>query len=621
MTKNAQPTPVRPGVCSSRRLAARVAAGLLAVLIVAVGAHAQQPMKLPDIKDAPGVKNGGNVLPVPVQQGVGRLQRLPGVPGPLGATPIPGPKDIEEQNRFIQGVVDPKYTLDLIQGRARLIQLKQVPTQTQIGDDAIAEMRLIGQQEITIIGRRIGTTVLNLWFADPNDKAKERVLSYLVRVLPDPELKDRLDAMYKALEREINVMFPNSRITLKMVGDKLVVSGQAHDIFEASQILRILRANAPDQQSQNRQPAPVTNVGLVLNPADPLSAMGIPGQESFQQAGGPSVVNLMRIPGEQQVSLKVRVAEVNRAAVRSIGLNFSIINNQGLTVFNQATGGLQNISSTAGNLLSNAANSNSGGLANININLDGGQIPIAMNALRNMSYARSLAEPNLTALNGETASFLAGGQFPVPVVAAANGSANTLSGVQFVPFGVQLQFTPFITDRDRIRLVVNATISTRDLSTSTQINGSNVAGLNARTFSTTVELRDGQTIAVAGLLQTNLAAEARRIPFFGDIPYLGRLAAFDTMNAGEQELVVLITPELVHPLEPSELLPLPGSDIFEPGDWEFYLKGRLESRRSYDYRSSVRTDIGKMCDYRRCETKYILGPTGYSPLEPLPIVP
>jgi pilus assembly protein CpaC len=616
MTKNAQPTRERPGVSASRRKAAWLGAGLLAALFVAVGAQAQQPMKLPDMKDTPKANQKPNVLPAPKQPAVGRLQRLPGVPGPLGSTPIPSAKDLEEFNQFIGGVVDPKNTLYLIQGRARLIQLKAVPTQTQIGDDQIAEMRLIGQQEITIIGRRLGSTVLNLWFTDPKDKTKEKVLSYLVKVLPDPEERDRQEAIYKALEREINQTFPNSRIWVKLVGDKLVVGGQAHDIFEASQILRIVRANAPGAGGENLL---TTQVGMGTNPEDPLHGGGI--SENYSTIGGATVINLMRIPGEQQVSLKVKVAEVNRAAVRSIGLNWSIINNQGITVFNQATGGLSSISATAGNLLSAASNTNSGGLANINFNLDNGQVPVALNALRNLSYARSLAEPNLTALNGETASFLAGGQFPVPVISSSSSSFNNLAGVQYVPYGVQLQFTPYITDRDRIRLVINATISTRDLSTGTQINGSNVAGLNARTFSTTVELRDGQTLSVAGLLQTNLASEARRVPFFGDIPYLGNLARFDSINAGEQELVVLITPELVHPLEPQELLPLPGSDIFEPGDWEFYLKGRLESRRSYDYRSPVRTDIGRMCDYRKCETKYILGPTGYSPLEPLPIVP
>jgi pilus assembly protein CpaC len=603
-----------------KRWVARAAAVSLGVLIVAVSASAQQPKMVDPLPKANGKEPP--VLPTPTPTGIGRLQRLPGVPGPLGSTPVPSAKDLEDFNQFIGGVIDPKNTLDLIQGRARLIQLKATPTQTQIVDEAVVEIRLLGPNEITILGKRVGTTVFNLWFTDPKDKTKEKVLSYLVRVLPDPEYTARLEAMYKALEKEINQTFPNSRITLKLVGDKLVVSGQAHDIFEATQILKILRANAPGgQEGQGRQAAPVTNVGVFVNPNDPLAATGTPGQESYLQAGGPNVVNLMRIPGEQQVNLKVKVAEVNRAAVRSIGINFSIINNKGQTVFNQLTGGLQNVGTSAGNLSSNSSNSNSAGIANLNINLDGGQVPIALNALRTLNYARSLAEPNVTALNGETASFSAGGSFPVPVTGSTSlNSSSVLQGVQYVPYGVQLQFTPFITDRDRIRLQINAVVSTRDLSVSTQISGSSVAGLSSRVFTTTVELREGQTLAVAGLIQTNLAGDAQRVPFFGDLPFFGNLAGFNRVQAGEQELVMLITPELVHPLEPNELLPLPGSDVFEPGDLEFYCKTRLESRRSYDYRSPVRTDIHRMLDYRRCETKYILGPSGHSPLEALPVV-
>ncbi len=102
------------------------------------------------------------------------------------------------------------------------------------------------------------------------------------------------------------------------------------------------------------------------------------------------------------------------------------------------------------------------------------------------------------------------------------------------------------------------------------------------------------------------------MPFFGDLPVIGRAFGFDQLNAGEQELVFLITPELVHPLHNEEMPPLPGSDLFEPGDLEFYLLGRLESRRSADYRSPVRTDIHRMINYHRCEELYIIGPSGHS---------
>ena len=561
-------------------------------------AAARQPViKTPkDAKD-PGPAPLPKVNPNPNPVADERVRLRPAPPGLLGATPVPTPQVLEEQQRFIQEVIDPGNTLDLISGRARLIILKQPPIRTQVVDVSVAEFNLVDADtkglQLTILGKRVGTTVLNLWFTDPANKDRERVLSYLVRVFPDPEEKTRLEAVYKVLENEINKAFPNSRIRLTLVGDKLMVSGQAHDIYEATQILRLLQANAPGAlptASLRAGGGPIAPAGgaAPAGPLDPLRPTDTPGLENYLAAGGNAVINNLRIPGEQQIMLRVVVAEVNRAAARSIGLNFSITNNRGIQVFSQNTGGLV-------------------GTGNLPLILDNGQIPVALNALRTLSYARSLAEPNLTTLNGQPASFLSGGQFPIPVLGGLGGGIGALQGVQFVPFGVQLQFTPTMTDRDRIRLSLNATVSTRDPS----IGAAGAAGLNTRTFQTTVELREGQTMAVAGLVSNNIGANASRVPFFGDIPYFGRLASAHQTSSGEQELIVLVTPELVHPLEPHELSPLPGADLFEPGDIEFYLTGRLESRRSYDYRAAAMTDIHRMLRYRRCEQTYIVGPSGH----------
>jgi pilus assembly protein CpaC len=556
-----------------------------------------------------------------------RPPRQPGEPGPLGSTPYPSAKQLAEYARFVDQLIDPGNTLDLVVGRARVMILKQAPKRTQIVDEKIAAFTLIGPRELSIVGSAVGTTVLNLWFDDPDAPNKERILSYLVRVIPDPEAKERLEKIYKALADEINHAFPDSYVCLFLVGDKLVVSGQAKDIAEATEILRIVRANAPGQQGGGEQqgvpPArnvPLPNVSLSLTAADLANPGGLPGLESYLLAGGPNVVNLLRIPGEQQVMLKVCVAEVNRAAARSIGVNFSIRNDQGTTVFAQQTGNIASGGAGAfgsgsglggGTTGTGLANSAFGALTNnLPLNLDNGELMFAINALRNVNYAKSLAEPNLVAMNGQTATFQAGGQFPVPIIGGF--TASGLQGVSFIPFGVQLNFTPYITDKDKIRLVVSANVSTRDFSAETNVGGSNVPGLNTRNFATTVELREGQTLAVAGLIQNSLGADATRVPFFGDLPYVGDLFGFNRTTSGEQELVVLITPELVHPMAPKEIPPLPGSDLFEPGDFEFYLLGRLESRRQYDYRSPVMTDIARMCAYHRCERNYIQGPSGHS---------
>jgi pilus assembly protein CpaC len=547
---------------------------------------------------------------------------------------MPTAKEQEQFARFVRDLVDPNNTLDLIVGRTRLMVLKAVPKRVQMGDDKIAAYNIMSPMELTLLGKRLGDTVLNLWFADPANKDKDIVLSYLVRVLPDPEAKDRLDRAYKALQDEINHAFPDSRVCLFLIGDKLVVSGQARDIAEAAHIIQLVEANAPTPPTGTGADTPQAQA--VAGALGPLSGLmgqyGIRGRQRTESR----IINLLHIPGEQQVMLKVTVAEVDRAAARSIGVNFNIMNRQGVTVFANNTGNIFNngIGSVGGagtglsgvNISSSASPGSNNNLAaasafgsvinNLPAALDGGLIALAISALRNMNYARSLAEPNLVALNGQTASFQAGGAFPAPVVTGF--TASGLQGVTFIPFGVQLNFTPFITDKDRIRLNVSAEVSTPNPGASTTVGTSTVPGLNTRNFQTTVELREGQTLAVAGLIQNNLGVNSTRVPFFGDLPWIGRLAAFDNTTSGEQELVVLVTPELVHPLEHKEVPPLPGSDIFEPGDCEFYLQGRLESRRNYDYRSHVRTDLHRQLMYSKCENIYIYGPHGHTEPPPAP---
>ena len=569
------------------------------------------PERVPPVTNLPKDPNdklGGGTETSRKPQAVNPFQnqrRLPelGLPT-IGTPPKMTPQIQQKYNQFVGSIVDPDNTLNLVVGRPRLLQLKAVPKRVQIADEGIAEYGFITDKQVTLQGRQVGSTVLNMWFADPANPNEEVILSYLLQVLPDTRAKERLENVYKALEQEINRAFPDSSICLGLVGDKLAVSGQAKDIAEATSILRIVRANAPGgNDGPDAAKIPVdnvtVNVNADVNPMDPTTS---PALRDFLLAGGPNVINLIRVPGEQQVMLKVTVAEVSRAAARSIGLNFTLVNNNNTPIFSQLTGGI----------LGGGPQVN-----NLPVFLDAGQVALAINALRTLQFARTYAEPMLTTLNGRPASFQAGGQFPVPVVTGFTNAG--LQGVQFVPFGVQLSFTPFITDKDRIRLVINAEVSARDLQAAqTNIGNAQVPSLTTRNFSTTVELREGQTFAVAGLIQTNYGANADRVPYFGDLPFVGRAFAFDRTTSGEQELVILITPQLVHPLECKDVTSLPGSDVFEPGDIEFYLRGLLESRRATDYRAASRTDIERMRSYRRCENIFIVGPHGYADPAPTP---
>lgn len=543
-------------------------------------------------------------------------------PKTVGATPTVSPESRQKQGKHVAKLLDPELTLDLVAGQTRVMVLKTVPIRVQSGDDRFMTMSIANTKELLLQGKEVGTTVLNIWFGDKNDPAKQETLTYLVRVYPDPEAKERLEKSYKQLEDDINKYFKDTSVRLKLLGDKLVVSGRVRDAQQGMQVLQIIRANfqgtsgstgtgggtlGGGQASQIPLMTPITQATGTGAPGligpDPLSTLSPPTLDQYIAATGNNIVNLLEVAGEQQVALRVIVAEVSRSAARSIGLNFSIRNNQGVTVFRNTTGNI-------GGIGANGAGGIGGAVANLTAILDGGNIPIAINALRVLSYAKSLAEPTLVTMNGQAANFLAGGQFPVPIVAGF-GVNNGLQGVSYIPFGVQLNFTPYITDRDRIRLQLNANVSARDVGIGTNIGGANVAGLNTRNVNTTVELRQGETLAVAGLIESNHGADASRVPLLGDLPFLNAFSS-NKHTAGEKELVIFVTPELVRPLEAGEVPPLPGSDILEPTDIEFYLFNRLEGRVG-PYRSAVRTDWGRIRHFEKVERALLNGPVGYCP--------
>jgi len=562
--------------------------------------------------------------------------RLPGQPGVVGSTPAPSQQTIDNFAKHIKGFIDPQMNLDLAVGRTRLMTLNDVPKRIQVADETIAAYTVISPNEISLLGKCVGVTVITLWFTDPKDATKQEVLTYHVRVIPDPEIRKHLEWVYKELADEINRAFPDSTVCLNLVGDKVVVSGYAKDFVDAGQIIKLVQAQGNNMVRGGVRARDVARIPVDRQKTNPseLGPDGLPpaGTDQFEVGGAPYVVNLLKVGGEQQVMLRVTVAEVNRAAARSIGMNFTINSHIG-PVFAQNTGNIAlgglgtfgngtgftgaGVGGVAG--LANGFNgvppipgiaTGLGGFNNLAASLDQGQVLVAISALRELNYAKSLAEPNLMALNGQTAHFHAGGQFPVPTI---SGTTYTgLQGVSFVPYGVQLNFTPYILDRSTIRLVVGADVTTRDLDNGqVVIGGTAVPNLNTRSFQTTVELCEGQTLAVAGLIQSNLGGDAVKIPWLGDLPYIGRLFSFDRVSSGEQELVVLITPQLVHPMMAKDVPPLPGFDLFEPTDLEFYLQGRLEGQRMPDWRSPLRTDWWRLHgSFQQTESIYISGPHG-----------
>ena len=245
---------------------------------------------------------------------------------------------------------------------------------------------------------------------------------------------------------------------------------------------------------------------------------------------------------------------------------------------------------------------------------DSGNFQIFLRALRQNNVATILAEPNLVTLDGHVAHFQSGGEFPVPVAQMGGGAGN--NSVEFKPFGVQLAFIPYIQDDGVIRLHVEPEVSTvdEDLGVTLIQNGSPVPGVRTRNASTTVELRQGQTLAIAGLLNREVDGSTARIPFLGDLPYLGPLFGATRHQTIEQELLVLVTPYLVSPRDADQCLPVPGDSIMEPNDLEFYLMNRIEGRTGRVHRSATQWDNpfhpSDYCIQMGLEQSYMLGPVG-----------
>lgn len=272
------------------------------------------------------------------------------------------------------------------------------------------------------------------------------------------------------------------------------------------------------------------------------------------------VTNLLRVNGSQQVMLQVTIAEVQRRVVRELGIKPEILS--GDFIFRPL----------------DAIDPTKFAAALITAELGDVTVTGLIDALEEKGLVKVLAEPNLVALSGDTANFLAGGEFPVPVAQDVDSGALAIT-VAFKQFGVGLAFTPTVLNGDLINLVVNPEVSQIDPSVSVVLNGFNIPGLSTRRATTTVELRDGQSFAIAGLLQSNFQDQVRQLPGIGDIPILGALARSSEFLHNETELVIIVTPRLVKPVAPN-MLAAPTDNFVPPSDLDIFLHGRVEAPES-----------------------------------------
>jgi pilus assembly protein CpaC len=226
------------------------------------------------------------------------------------------------------------------------------------------------------------------------------------------------------------------------------------------------------------------------------------------------------------------------------------------------------------------------------------QMQVFIQALRENSLLRILAEPNLVTLSGQDAEFLAGGEFPVPV--PQGGTSNSIT-IEYRVFGVRLRFTPSVISENAIRLQVTPEVSEPDYSTAVTINGYVVPGLVSRRVQTVVELGAGQTFAIGGLLSEKVRGVSRKVPGLGDVPVLGALFSSVNYQSDETELVVLVTPELVEGINPDQVSYVPGSEMKDPNDWELFFLGQIYGEK--DKTPPARTRLNQTWPVHPGETR------------------
>jgi pilus assembly protein CpaC len=286
------------------------------------------------------------------------------------------------------------------------------------------------------------------------------------------------------------------------------------------------------------------------------------------------VLNLLQVGGIQQVMLEVRVAEIDRSLLKRFGINFSYLsgsgNQFGLTLLNNLSGAPPGVdpNSTVLNV-SKQVN------AILRFLAGGATWTVFIDALKEEGLLNILAEPTLLTLSGRTANFLAGGEFPIPVP-QGTGAGTTIT-IEYKPFGVGLTFTPTVLSEKKISMQVAPEVSQLDFSKSVSVGGFLVPSLTTRRVSTVVELADGQSFAIAGLLSHEIREVASKYPVLGEVPVLGALFRSSNFQKNETELVIIATPHLVKPLDMTKQ-PLPTDQYIEPDDIDFYLMGTLEGR-------------------------------------------
>lgn len=403
--------------------------------------------------------------------------------------------------------------INLISGKSVIIKTTEPATRVSIASPEIASYLLLSPSEIYVTGKAAGTTNLILWYKTGTPSVYDLEVSYDIS-----RLKERLHDMLPG-EKDIQVIATHGAVTL---------AGRVTNAANLAQALAIAKAYAPEG----------------------------------------SVNNLLEVGGVHQVMLEVRVAEMQKSLLKRFGVNFNYMRGSEFGI--STLGGLSSLDEvTSGGVIDMTVSPAVNALFRFNRHAT--TWTTFVDALKTDGLVKILAEPTLIALSGQSANFLAGGEFPVPV---PDEDGVT---IEYKEFGVGLSFTPTVLSEKRISMKVAPEVSELDYSTAVQITGYVAPGLSTRRASTVIELADGQSFAIAGLLRDTVRDQLDKYPVLGDIPIIGALFRSRSFQKSETELVIIATPHLVKPLDMTKQ-PLPTDFYVEPSDMDFYLLGAMEGQ-------------------------------------------
>ena len=409
--------------------------------------------------------------------------------------------------------------------RSQVLRSDRPYTKALIGNPEVADVLPLTNRSLYVLGKKLGTTSLTLYDANRN-------LIAVVDVVVGPDVI--------TLRRQLAELLPGSEIGARVANDSVVLTGVV--------------ASAP-----------------VVKRAAEIAETYAPGK----------VVNMMAVGSSQQVMLEVRFSEMKRQAGKQIGAS-NIFSTNGGSISGVIGGGTSLTPDENGiGVITLGAIADRFGIISSTFSLAGVDIQNLLDGLERKGLITTLAEPTLVALSGDTASFLAGGEFPIPVLqdngggGGGNGTASRSITVEFKPFGVSLAFTPTVLEDGIINLVVAPEVSSIDPTASVSINGLVIPGLQTRRARTTVELRDGESFAMAGLLRRDFQDTVRQFPLLGSIPIIGSLFRSTSFQKEETELVIIVTPRLVKPV-PALAMKLPTDRATPPDEADLFLLGRTD---------------------------------------------